>query len=525
TVNGQVERTVTQTVTPGAQGWTYTFYNLDKTDGQGNTIEYAVSEKPVPQFTTTVQGGTITNTYAPEKTQVSGTKTWVGVNAADALPASITVNLTGKLADGTQVRTGTQTVTPAADGTWAYSFADLDAYTADNQAITYTLTEDVPAQFTSSVNGYDFTNTYDPEKTSVRGAKVWTGVGDGAALPSQITVNLAGATPDGTVVRTDSQVVQAATDGTWAYLFDNLDAYTADNQAITYTVTEDPIPGYETSIVEGDITNTYTGGASQQLTVTKTWADASNQDGMRPATVRFTVKNGSAVMASADVTGDSTADSWTHTFTGLPKYDTAGQSITYTVEEAAVDGYTTTGGECTYQGDETWAAAFTNTHVPETTSVHVDLTWDDAGDEYSTRPDSVEVELYANGQPTGQRITLTPDGNWEGTFDNLPKYKDGEEITYTVQEVVPNRYSYTIAGDMENGFKLVNTLPQSEIDKIKKQNTNNNTNTTNRTSTTSSTTASTGDTTPVLPFAGLGLLSMLVAVAAAWMARRKDDAA
>ena len=49
----------------------------------------------------------------------------------------------------------------SASDNWQYSFDNLAAY-ANGQKITYTVTEDAVAGYTSTVDGYNITNTHNP---------------------------------------------------------------------------------------------------------------------------------------------------------------------------------------------------------------------------------------------------------------------------------------------------------------------------------------------------------------------------
>ena len=95
----------------------------------------------------------ITNSYEPEKTEVSGTKTWVDYdNKYNSRPESITINL---LANGGKV--ASQTVTEAKG--WSWSFENLDKY-KNGQKITYTISEEKVSGYKTKVTGYNVTNTY-----------------------------------------------------------------------------------------------------------------------------------------------------------------------------------------------------------------------------------------------------------------------------------------------------------------------------------------------------------------------------
>lgn len=72
--------------------------------------------------------------------------------------------------------------------------------------------------------------------------------------------------------------------------------------------------------------------------------------------------------------------------------------------------------------------------VPKITR-KVEKKWRDTGFE-KERPESVKIQLLANGQAYGTPITLNNDNGWVYEWTDLPKVdKDGREIEYTVQEV------------------------------------------------------------------------------------------
>ena len=60
-------------------------------------------------------------------------------------------------------------------------------------------------------------------------------------------------------------------------------------------------------------------------------------------------------------------------------------------------------------------------------------TWDDADDQDGKRPASITVNLLADGNKVAEK-TVTKDDDWKYEFKDLPKYKNGKEIVYTVTE-------------------------------------------------------------------------------------------
>ncbi|MCD7769403.1 MAG: Cna B-type domain-containing protein, partial [Oscillospiraceae bacterium] len=167
-----------------------------------------------------------------------------------------------------------------------------------------------------------------------------------------------GKRPDSVIVRLLADGVEVASaeiteaDG-WTYRF-----VLPAEDGVTYTVTEDAVTGYTTTYDGYDITNSYTPG-QVSVTVTKAWSDGNDQDGIRPASVTVTlVKNG---VATAETVTLSAANSWTASFTGLDEY-TDGVLNTYTVQETAAEGYTST-----VTGDMATGYVITNSHTPTVT--------------------------------------------------------------------------------------------------------------------------------------------------------------
>ena len=97
-----------------------------------------------------------------------------------------------------------------------------------------------------------------------------------------------------------------------------------------------------------------------------------------------------------------------------------------------------------------------NSHAPDETSVTVTKRWDDGNDKDKLRPESIKVQLYANGVKKGAEVTLKKSENWTYTWNNLPEKKSGQKIKYTVKEV--NRLSgYVASVDDANHGNIVIT--------------------------------------------------------------------
>ena len=438
--NGQATgQTVTLDTT---NNWTASFDNL-AVNKDGQAIIYTVQEKAVSGYTSTVSGDaehgfTITNTHTPATVDKAVNKAWVDGNNQDGLrPDSVTVEL---LADGQA--TG-QTVTLNAGNNWRGSLSGLAEY-ANGKKITYTWQEtDVPTGYTATVDGDTITNTHTPATIDKTVNKVWVdGNNQDGLRPGSVTVELLA---DG---QTTGQTVTLNTGNNWRGGLSGLAEY-ANGKKITYTWREDNVPASYTATVDGDtITNTHT-PATVDKSVNKVWVDGNNQDGLRPDAV--TVE----LLADGQATGQTVTlnagNNWRGGLSGLAEYAN-GKKIVYTWREDNVPtGYTTT-----VDGD-----TVTNTHTPATIDKAVNKVWVDGNNQDGLRPDSITVELLADGQATGQTVTLNAGNNWRGGLSGLAEYANGKKITYTWQETdVPAGYTATVDGDT-----VTNTHTPATIDK------------------------------------------------------------
>ncbi len=387
------------------------------------------------------------NTYTPAKTEVPVKKVWKDENNQDGKrPSSVTVKL---LADGQD--TGKTLELTEANG-WAGSFTNLDA-DKGGTPIQYTVVEVTVTGYTSEVtgdaaSGFTITNSYSPETVDVKATKNWDDANNqDGKRPTKITINLLA---DGQKV--DSKEVQAAADGTWTVEFTKLAKYKAGKE-IKYTVTEEAVAEYESTITDFTITNKY---APKEIDykVTKVWNDANNQDGKRPesVTVQLYKKVGNAdpvavegkklTLTAKEKTDDNT---WVASFTNLPQYE-AGKEITYSIKEVDVPA----GYEASVTGQ-----VVTNTHNPDTVILSGTKVWDDNNNQDGKRTTSVKVQIL-NGDKVVQEIEVSEATGWKFESKALPKYENGKEIKYTVKETAMTEYKATITTDKDGKYTITN---------------------------------------------------------------------
>ena len=329
------EKVQTAIVSGEGETWSHTFTNLPVYKN-GQKIIYTVTEDTVANYTATIDGTTITNTYKPGKTSLTVTKKWDDAENQDGLrPKTIKVQL---YADGQKLD---KEVELSEDNKWSYTFSDLDEK-KDGKTIQYTVNEiEVPEGYTQTVEATNpgqvvIINTHTPSKTKVQVTKKWDDANNQDGIrPASITVRLykEGAPTD--------QTLELSEANKWYGTFENLDVNAA-GKALNYTVKEENVPeGYTLSIDDKDpahlvLTNKHEPNVTQ-VQVTKKWDDGDDKDGLRPKTIKVQLyadgkKAGEVVELSED-------NKWTYTFTDLVE-KANGKAISYTVEEVDVpEGY------------------------------------------------------------------------------------------------------------------------------------------------------------------------------------------
>lgn len=112
---------------------------------------------------------------------------------------------------------------------------------------------------------------------------------------------------------------------------------------------------------------------------------------------------------------------------------------------------------------ETTTVKFVNT-VSDTTSVTVTKVWDDENNRDFKRPDTITVQLLKNNAPVDNAAkTISANKNWTVTWDNLPKYENGQKISYTVAEQTVTGYTSNITVSMEDGYTITNSYTPDSV--------------------------------------------------------------
>ena len=244
----------------------------------------------------------------------------------------------------------------------------------------------------------------------------------------------------------------------WKGTFKNLPKYDSAGKEIVYTIKEVNVPEGYTSTVNGmTITNTYA-EPTVTKTVKKEWIGDSEN---------IILRQGITVEILADGKEErtivlNTTNNWTATITGLQKYKTGTRTpIKYTLNEITkLEGYQTT-YDITQEGE----LIVKNIYVEPTVTKTARKTWE--GDNVNLRPESITVQLLANGnEVSGKTAILTAGNNWTAEFTGLQKYETGtiKEVKYSIAEVdVPD--GYTCRVDTKDSMHLINTYIEPTISK------------------------------------------------------------
>ncbi|MBQ6288924.1 MAG: Cna B-type domain-containing protein, partial [Clostridia bacterium] len=456
-----------------SNGWKHDWTGLDKYSN-GTLINYSVDETDVPagyekkvEFVQDGQGNytyTVTNTHETEKIRVSVEKIWDDSENQDGLkPESVSVQLK---AGGVNVGVA---VTLNEGNGWSYEWTGLDKY-KDGQPIEYTVDEVVvPAGYTQSITlskddagnyGYTVKNSHETDKVDISVLKVWEDAGDQDGIrPDELAVQLKA---DGKDV--GAPVTLNEGNG-WKYQWNKLDKY-KKGKLIEYTVDEVTVPeGYEKTVdftkdgagnFSYTLTNTHT-TEETEVSVTKIWEDSNNQDGYRPAKVTVNLLADGTKIESVDL---DASNNWSYSWTGLAK-NANGTEIDYTVTEEAVANYTT---KITKAEDGTFTYTVTNAHTTEKTQVDVTKVWKDSDNKDGCRPESVTVNLLANGTKIDS-VELNAEDSWSYSWKNLAKKTGGKNIDYTVTEDAVTNYTTVItkAADGSFTYTVENTLKTTNV--------------------------------------------------------------
>ena len=472
---------VLQTVTNKADG-TISFAGIEYDESQVGTHKYKISEvagnEPGITYDKTVYEVEVsvtkdaqanrlnatasktseelkfTNTFVQKMIDIPVTKVWNDNNNNDGKrPNNVEVEL---LENGSS--TGKKLIL-SSENNWKGSFQNLVAE-KDGKAINYSVVEvatnGYQASVTGDVNtGYTITNSYSNETVNIKAVKNWDdGNNQDGKRPSEIKINLLA---DGEKVET--KTVKADQSGKWEVSFTGKPKY-KDGKEIKYTITEEAVNEYTTTITDFNVVNKYVPKVVE-FQVTKIWDDANNQDGKRPSTIQVQLYKsieGSVEtplpdkILTLEEKGQNNPNKWTGIFTNLPKYEN-GKEVSYSVKEINVpEGYVSN-----VVGKE-----ITNSHTPEEIVIEGTKVWNDNNNQDGKRSKIIRVQIL-NGEKVVDEIEVSEKTNWTFKSKSLPKYENGKEIKYAVKEMEVKTYSTDISKDDNGKYTITNTHEPEKI--------------------------------------------------------------
>lgn len=406
-VTGQAYR-VQLTGEPTADSWYHTFENVPKyVDGQSG-VELVYSIKIIE-----VDGQPLYGTYIVDDNGPQETMTYYEATYLYEAPDGMT----------------------SAGGT-----TETDEFILSDRPYVKLSHTDETQSVDFSIDWHDSNNQDNVRPSSVK-VNLWKQVGDKAP------VKLYDAPL--TFTSTDSQSGAA-----WTKKLTGL-PNRENGEKITYIldVDQDEIDrlaglGY-TLTVEGNIIEMYRTTEVSDLEAYITWDDANNNDGYRPENVTATLyKNGAATDVTVDL---NETNGWRHVFKNLDimyiNRGEAGTPVVYSVKVNVPEKYTVE-----YKPESTVLTEFdkdagngyvplniTLAHVGDTKTVPVTVNWNDDSDHDCKRPESIMLQLYADGVALeGKTLTLRAEdfnGNqWTGEFADMQTYtNNGTAVYYTVK--------------------------------------------------------------------------------------------
>ena len=330
---GQYIYTITE-INGGLQNWSYdaSVYTLTVTVTEDNsgqlTIDRALAKADQP-----AEKALFVNRYdeSGETLHVRVTKNWQGGDTGR--PQSVLVQL---YKDGTPF--GSPTTLSAANN-WSRVWSGLEkgrVWTVDEASVPQGYTKMVSGD---AVNGFTITNIKtaaipEIETTSVKVTKVWRGENENR--PASVAVQLY---KEGMATGVPMTLSEA---NGWTYTWNQLEkgpAWTADEinvpQGYTKAVIGDAANGFvitntklhPSQLLEGEVI----------VSGKKTWHHGENTGDRQPEaiTVMVVLKGDGAIVTQRLITAN---DHWAWAFV-LPKYNSEGKEIVYTVNEARIEDY------------------------------------------------------------------------------------------------------------------------------------------------------------------------------------------
>ena len=443
----------------------YTFNNLPKYNLDGTNVNYTVAEKEVTlgdlKFYVSSSSDTvdalgnkiynITNRFTrPDDTKIVVVeKIWDdNNNLAGKRPKEVILKL-----NGTEEIKLTENNARVNDGNTWYKEESKPVYDENGQEIDYTVVEEtVPEFYEKSENGTTVTNKFvapTSETITIKLKKVWDDNNNAAGKrPISIKVTLK-ATNDSTIENKEEILTGEMTAGEWTKEI-VVQKYNLKADLINYIIEENETGSIFYTEVDGEADLTITNkfevpNTTIPVDVTKIWEDQGNTAGKRPDEITLKIKgsNGTVTDIVLDKVNDKTQldKMWKETV-NLPKYDSKGNEITYSVTEETLPEF--------YEKSENGTTVTNKFVAPtsETITIKLKKVWDDNNNAAGKRPISIKVTLKATNDSTieNKEEILTGEmtaGEWTKEIVVQKYNSNADLINYVIEENETGSKFYT----------------------------------------------------------------------------------
>ena len=430
--------------------WKATFEKL-AVNKNGKPINYTLQATKVDGYDLTTSGSgaeglVLKYTHKVKAVDVTATVKWADGDNQDGIrPASVTLQLK---ADG---ENSGDPIAVNANSNWTKKWSGLAEYKAGKKVVYTVEAPGIRSEYTVEITGdaatgFTVTATHVPAKAEVKASVVWDDADNQDGIrPEAVEAEIYA----GDV--SNSKKVRLTADNNWTASFGEMELK-KDGQEIKYTLVGTKADGYTytcTGSGAAGLVLTYTHKPEVvSVSVNTTWNDKNNQDGQRPGA--YSVQLKADGKATGDVITLNGNNNFAKVWKDLPKYKAGkvGEAVKY---EVAVSGLPENYETRTEADGNTFNVI--NTYIPETVQIPVSVKWDDANNQDGKRLDSVEAELYAEGQATGNKVTLDEKNSWKASFAKVDVKKDGKRINYTVKTTENKDYTITTTGNVldDNG--------------------------------------------------------------------------
>ena len=312
-------------------------------------------------------------------------------------------------------------------------------------------TDYTPPSFSKVESGLSVTNTYN--YIDFTATKVWANAALVEIKPN-IQLQLQVSTDGENYTNQGAPVT--LTHGTTEYTWYNLPQQNAQGQGLTYRAREVAVPeSYEVAYTDGTnattITNTY---QSVSFTVTKNWEvkDSLTPPATWPEIQLQLYQNGQPFRPYQHVPGQA-ANTFTHTWDGLPKYDINGAEYSYTARELVIPGGYAMTAVDGVDGNNLPFTTITNTKQPNTLTGTKVWQGDQPDDNMEVTLELYQTIKVEEGDPPSSyhkkydEVIVKKEDGWQHTWDDLPASGtvDDQEVNFEyeiTENPVPIGYYY-----------------------------------------------------------------------------------